>query len=223
MSTNDDTTNNDAQQPAGNAATPDQGGAGTNTSTGEQQAPAGAQDGGKPVGGSGPASWSHDELVAEVTKLRNEAAERRVNANQANQQLQEFKDALGAALGFKQDEQLTPEQLQQKLTEADQQLNSASSRAQNLERENAVLRYAAQLGADGDRLLDSRSFLDKLSAVDPSKPEAVKAAITDALKANPTFAITVVPGSSGGTQHQGGDNTTKPKTLAEAARARLGF
>lgn len=53
--------------------------------------------------------------------------------------------------------------------------------------ELAVLRAAGRNGADGDALLDSRSFLDSLNGVDPADTAAITDAIKTAVTTNPRF------------------------------------
>lgn len=53
--------------------------------------------------------------------------------------------------------------------------------------ELAVLRAAGRNGADGDALLDSRSFLDSLNGVDPTDTAAITDAIKTAVTNNPRY------------------------------------
>lgn len=70
------------------------------------------------------------------------------------------------------------------------ELADTRATAQQRAVEVAVLRAAQAAGADGDALLDSRGFLDKVSKLDPNDPAAIKAAVTDAMTANPRLAAT---------------------------------
>ena len=71
-----------------------------------------------------------------------------------------------------------------------QQLTAAQQSTAQLARENAVLRAASAAGADPNALLDSRSFLDSIKAVDPTDTAAVQAAVQAAVAANPRYAAT---------------------------------
>jgi hypothetical protein len=70
------------------------------------------------------------------------------------------------------------------------QLETTKAEAKARAVELAVLRAAQTAGANGDELLDSRGFLNKVSAVDPNDLDAVKAAVAEHVAANPKFAIT---------------------------------
>jgi hypothetical protein len=104
------------------------------------------------------------------------------------------------------------------------ELSAAQKRAKATAIENLVLRRAGKAGADGDALLDSRSFLDSLAAIDPDSSAAgddVEAAITAALKANKRLAAKASTASSSGGAGNGnggpsGGAARKPASLAEA-------
>lgn len=68
------------------------------------------------------------------------------------------------------------------------QLETAKAQATAQARENAVLRAAGRLGADGDALLDSRAFLAAIGDLDPADATAIGEAIAAAVKANPRYA-----------------------------------
>jgi hypothetical protein len=83
-------------------------------------------------------------------------------------------EAIKKALGLSKDSKLSPEELQEKLSEAD------TDRA-DTKRENMVLRHAAKLGVDGDDLMDSRKFMNKLKELDmddANYSDKVKALVT---------------------------------------------
>lgn len=175
---------------------------------------------------------SPEELRGIITDLRRENAGKRTTARDAAAEADVAKterdaitQAVVKALGIELpgDEKPTIESLQEALAAEASKATASDSAAADLKRENAVLRYAAGLNANGDALLDSRAFVTKLSTVDPSDAEAVKAAITAALAENSGFALVRVPGSSGGTEHTGGDSTDRAKSMREAASKRLGF
>lgn len=68
------------------------------------------------------------------------------------------------------------------------QLAAAQAATAQQARENAVLRAAGRLGADGDALLDSRQFLAAISNLDPADSTAIGEAIAAAVKDNPRYA-----------------------------------
>lgn len=197
----------------------------------DQPEPKPGEDG-KPDGGDSKKleDLTPEELRGIITDLRRENADKRTkgrdaaaDAAAAKAERDAVADAVMKALGkTPDDEPVTIESLQAALAESAGKTTASESVNTDLRRENAVLRYAAGLGANGDALLDSRGFVTKLSAVDPSDAEAVKATITAALAENSGFALVRVPGSSGGTAHTGGDTTDRAKSMREAAAKRLG-
>lgn len=71
-----------------------------------------------------------------------------------------------------------------------EQITTATADARAAKVELAVFRAAGSLGGDPSALLDSRSFMATLASVDPADNEAVQAAISVALEANPTLKVT---------------------------------
>lgn len=74
-----------------------------------------------------------------------------------------------------------------------EQLTSAQQASRQASVELAVYRAAAAAGANADLLLDSRAFMAKASALDPTATDfvdQVKAYATEAVTANATFAVT---------------------------------
>ncbi|MCW2904460.1 MAG: putative phage minor structural protein [Streptosporangiaceae bacterium] len=114
-------------------------------------------------------------------------------------------DALAKALGLKpDDEPVSPEKLAAQLQEAQrlaeaekQRASDAETRAADLLRqqqvERAVLQAAPGLDANGLALLDSRSFLAKVSGLDPAAGDFADK-LTDAIKttaeSNPAYQVT---------------------------------
>lgn len=138
-------------------------------------------------------------LTKELEAARKEAGAARVNAKAAA--AAEARAELLKQLSGDAEEPLTPEQLQQQLTEARTQGTTAQQQAAATARELAVLRTAQRLGANGDALLDSRSFMDGIGGLDTADPAALTAAVTErvnaALAANPALRATAA-GRSGG-------------------------
>lgn len=200
-----------------------EGGNGEQQQSGDQQQQ--NEPGDDQVGDIG--KMTEEQLRAALTKVRGEAADKRIKAREAtaaetaakaerDKILADVSKALGLQPG---DKAPTAAELQAALDAATAKANSAGETNTALQREVAVARIAPTLGASTAKLLDSRGFLTKLSAVDPSDAEAVKAAIKAALDEDRTFAVGA--GSSGSGQHSGGD-ATHPKTLADAVSAAYG-
>ena len=149
---------------------------------GEQQAPAnpanqaqnasqqpatGQQEEYKGAGGK-------DALKADLAKERDkrQALETQVA------ELGQFRDGLAKLFGAKPDE-LTPEQLQAKLTAAEQ---ASAAQAKQL-----AVYGSAPAGVDVKALLDSHAFLTALDGAE-NKPEAISKVVTDFLRDNPRFS-----------------------------------
>lgn len=107
------------------------------------------------------------------------------------------------------------------------QLQAAQAAERQRSTELAVLRAASRLEADGDALLDSRSFLDSIKDVDPSDPAAVSEAIKAAVTANPKFARAGAPAApaapaprrTSGGQFDGAPGGNRQWTAEDVARA----
>jgi hypothetical protein len=132
---------------------------------------------------------------------------------------------IAKALGLDGGDKLTPEQLQAKLSEAQEGTTKATQAATAAARELAVYRVAAKAGGDPDALLDSRSFLDSINGLDPAADgfrDKVTAAVQKAVKDNPSRLALAATGK-GGADIRGGSGETqgKPKDLAEAIQRRL--
>jgi hypothetical protein len=122
-------------------------------------------------------------------------------------------------------ETVTPEQLQQRLTEEANARQASDATTQNLQREHQVLLAAIGAGADHKRLLDSRSFLAKVADLDPTAedfPTIVENAVKKALTDDPTLKAARAAGQSS-VDHPGGsgEGAAKPTTLADAIAQKM--
>lgn len=125
-------------------------------------------------------------LKAEITKLRRENASSRVVAKQnaADEARAQLAQQIGKALGLVQDDEpADPAKLTEQLTAAGQEARQAKVAL-------AVYQAAGSANADPAALLDSASFLAKAATLDPADTDAVTAAITEAVTANPRLART---------------------------------
>ena len=137
-----------------------------------------------------------------VEGLRAEAAKYRTRAKELETTQQSQMDALAKALGFKTDEAEKPDP-----AALAEQLTAQQAAARTASVELAIFRTATAAGADPDALLDSRSFLAKVSGLDPSD-EGFTTAVTDAVKAaveaNPKLRQVRVAGASSVDHSAGG-------------------
>lgn len=145
-------------------------------------------------------------LKAENKTLRREAAQRRVQLQQARAALK------GKTTGKSKDTS--------KNDSEDEDDDEADHPAAALAFENAVLRLAPSLGVNADRLLDSRSFTTALAEIgDPTDREAIKTAIKAALTADPTLRTKPQVGKSSAGKAGGGQKKTPAKGLEAAINA----
>lgn len=168
-------------------------------------------------------------LEKELAAARKEAGAARVTAKE--NAAKEAREALLKQLSGDSPEPLTPEQLQQQLTEARTQGTSAQQAAAAAAIELSVYRTALKLGANADALLDSRQFCDSIDAldVDPTDRQAFEAAVTErvnaALTANPALRANTAPAASAaGSNPTGAAGTPPPRptSLTQAVSRRLG-
>lgn len=113
------------------------------------------------------------------------------------------------------DQKVDPEALVADLAKERADGQTTRETLQSTELQLAVFRKAGRLGADGDSLLDSTSFLASIKGLDASDAEKIDAAIKDAVEKNPTkFAAARVAGKSGAEFNGGpGEQRNKPTTL----------
>lgn len=157
---------------------------------------------------------SRDDLVAQIRELRRENAKDRTTAKDtaAQQATDALTQKLGKALGLIKDGDDTPDpdQLTAQLTE---QTNTAKQAQLEL----SVYRAANKQGVDADTLLDSRSFLEKVADLDPTKTADIETAIQDAVKNNPRLQTGQEPPRRSSNPIKGNRNQQLPETPQELA------
>ncbi|WP_328969243.1 hypothetical protein [Streptomyces sp. NBC_00239] len=120
-----------------------------------------------------------------------------------------------------------PAALAAAVAERDRLLAEHSTELRGARVELAVARAAADAGARGDRLLNSRSFLAAVSGLDPADKgfeEQLGAAIKTAVDADPDLyrAGPAAPPRAGAEFNGAPTGERKPATLRDAIAARLG-
>lgn len=103
-------------------------------------------------------------------------ARERDKRHQLEKQFAEFRDGLGKALGLTQDEQPTPEQLTEQLTQA-----QAETKAAQLQ---LAVYQSMPDGVDREALLDSNAFRE---AISDATPDDIAATINAFVDAHPRF------------------------------------
>ncbi|MGD3112546.1 hypothetical protein [Streptomyces sp. YGL11-2] len=182
--------------------------------------PAGESTPPAPPGSSSTAA--DEQQLAAAEQRASEQAERA-------QQLQTALDAVQQALnldGNGEGEQ-DPAALAATVAERDKQLDQTGAELRTARVQLAAYKAAADHGARADRLLNSRSFLDTVAALDPADAtfdEQLVAAIRAAVEADPDLyrATPTVPGRGGAEFNGAPAAPTKPATLRDAIAARLG-
>lgn len=155
-----------------------------------------------------------------VEKLRAEAAAWRTKYKQATEAT---KTAAPSQAESEHDDQ--GDDAVARLADAEKRIEAAEQRARELEMREHVRAAAATHGANAEALLDSVSFLGRLSKIDAGENYAahVAEAVKTAAEENPHYrAAGQAPPRSAG-QHTGGiGGKAKPSSLTDAVAARYG-
>jgi hypothetical protein len=166
-------------------------------------------------------------LEKELHTARSEAGKARNAAKQqaADEAVKELTQKLGQALGLVKDETPPdPAKLAEAIAQKETALTERESTIRAKDVELAVWARADKAKAKAGALLDSRSFLRTIAALDPSEKgftTALDDAIKAAVKENPSFAAAAPAGKSGGDLSGGtgeGDTRTRPTSLSAAVR-----
>lgn len=163
-----------------------------------------------------------EDALKVIADLRKENARNRTNAkeNAANEARQDVAQTIAKALGLTPDpESEAPDPAEQVQT-LTAQIEETRTRAEQAALELAVYRGAGSAGANPDALLDSRSFMTTIAQIDPTDPEAVKTAITEAVQNNPNLRALQASGPNRIDHTPGGSSHAEPKSLTEALSAR---
>ncbi|HWO65355.1 MAG TPA: hypothetical protein VNO31_35505 [Umezawaea sp.] len=121
-----------------------------------------------------------------IRSTRKEAEDSRKAVAAAETERQKQLDAIATALGLKKGEEIDPAKLQAQLTT---ERDTAAAEATEARRELAVFKAADKHGANASELLDSRTFLKDVAALDPTDKGfdgEVADLIKAAVKENPT-------------------------------------
>lgn len=150
------------------------------------------------------ATWTLEDAVKEIGRLRHENAKKRAAPGDAAKAARdELVTELGKALGLVDTEApATPEALTEQVTTLTTERDDARDDARAARVELAVWRAAADHRADAELLLDSSRFKTTLADVDPTDAEAIDEAIKDFVSKNPRFLTQAVGSSSA--DHAGG-------------------
>jgi len=143
-----------------------------------------------------------------IRETRDEAATYRTKHKEVTEQHQASLDAIAKALGLKSDDDPATA-----AKTAAEERDAARQEAKAAKVEAAVMRAANKHGANPEALTDSRSFMGKLSDLDPAADDfasRLDETIKSAVEANPTLkaAPTSGPAPRSGGSVNGGTPTT---------------
>jgi hypothetical protein len=166
--------------------------------------------------------------TADQTEQQVAAAEQRAEEAAAERdQLRAALDAIQQALTPDAEGEQDPAQLAAAVAERDTQIADLTVQLRTARVELAAYQAAAAHGARADRLLNSRSFVEQLAALDPAAAtfaDQLGDAIRAAVEADPEL-YRAAPGGPprGGAEFHGPPTTDKrPASLRDAIAARLG-
>lgn len=180
---------------------------------------------------SGDLTATVKRLERELAEARKEAGKERTAAKQAaaDAAVADLTAKLGKALGLvKDDTPPDPKALADAISQKDAALTQREAALRAKDVELAVWSRADKAGARAAALLDSRSFVQAISDLDPSDKAfttALDTAIKDAVKSNPAFGATQAAAASGGDLSGGtgeGSARQRPTSLSAAVRGSFG-
>ena len=180
--------------------------------------PQGEED--KKTGKTGNPVTTLDEALKVIADLRKENARQRTAAKErtANETRVEIARTLAEALGVSHGEEEDGDEGGevediQALTAQVEDITRAETQAR---RELAVYRAAHSVDADPDLLLDSRSFLSRVSDIDPDNQDDIMEVVKDAVKNNPAFRAPRAGGATRADHAPGGQESTTPLNVSDA-------
>lgn len=100
---------------------------------------------------------------------------------------------------------------------------ASDAKVEETKRENLVLRVSGKsdIQANADKLLDSREFTNKLSALKSDDKDGVETLVKEWIEKDPSYKVTAAAASSGGTTHTGSTPPSGRKSMADAVGSRI--
>lgn len=159
----------------------------------------------------------HDTLLRDSRKWEDRAKANHSAAQTLDKVGATFKEILGL------DAPPSPEQWTEHLTQARTEAEEADVRAAAIEVENLVLRAAPRIGADAEKLLDSKSFEQDVDAIEATSEADFKAKLEALIKTHLDRDPSLKAGGAAGggrmgavSGGSGGAGEGRPKTIREA-------
>ena len=158
-----------------------------------------------------------EDALKVIADLRAENAKSRTTAKEqaAEQARADLIAKLSTALGITTDEEETPdpEQAASRLAaEVEQERAAAKTAALEL----AVYRAATSEGVNADMLLDSRSFADAITDLDPGDSQAISDAINNVVQSRPELRQVQATGPTRTDHTPGGQDSAQPINVSDA-------
>jgi hypothetical protein len=177
-----------------------------------------AAEGTEPEPGKGEADlpqWARDA----ISKANSEAAKYRTQAKAAaDDAIKDLTAKLGKALGLVQDDAPpTVEELANRLAAKDQELSTKDKAALDAQRQLAIYKAANARRLNADELLDSRSFMDRASQIDPADSTALEALVAEVTAGTTRFKATPAAPQGGADLGPGGQATPRTYTKEQLA------
>lgn len=140
-------------------------------------------------------------ILADLSRERDARQAAETARAEAEQARQDMLDGIAKAMGIKSDDTPPdPAELQRTLGERETRVTDLEGEVLNLNKELAAWRVAAQQGVNAASLMDSRSFLNEVSRLDPTADNfttSIEQAVRHAVEQNPALRGTASAGIAG--------------------------
>ena len=159
-----------------------------------------------------------EDALKVIADLRAENAKSRTTAKEqaAEQARTDLIEKLAASLGLSttpSEEEVSPEEkVSQFATEVEQERARAKTAALEL----AVYRAATNAGVNADMLLDSRSFADAITDLDPGDTQAISDAINNVVQSRPELRQVQATSPTRTDHTPGGQDSAQPTNVSDA-------
>lgn len=159
-----------------------------------------------------------EDALKVIADLRAENAKNRTTAKEqaAEQARTELLEKLADSLGLSiapSEESTSPEET---VTKFANEVEQERARAKTAALELAVYRAATNAGVNGDMLLDSRSFADAITGIDPGDTQAISDAINNVVQSRPELRQVQATSPTRTDHTPGGQDSAQPINVSDA-------
>lgn len=167
---------------------------------------------------NGHAIETMEDALKVIADLRAENAKSRTTAKEqaAEQARTELLEKLAGSLGLStapNEEATSPEET---VTKFANEVEQERARAKTAALELAVYRAATNAGVNADMLLDSRSFTDTITDLDPGDTQAISDAINNMVQSRPELRQVQATGPTRTDHTPGGQDSAQPLNVSDA-------